>query len=121
MSDSFVRLGRPVTFDDLIAIHRKDGVCEHCLGSARIRKHHPASKAGPARISVDYCYLALQDLQAEGVHRICEHPTTKEAHWLQGCAPEDWGFMCAWIADDFMTSWRRAFSHHTRHLWRRSG
>jgi hypothetical protein len=116
-----VRLGRAVTFDDLVVVHKKvRGTCEHCLNSGRIRKHVQAGGGMPARISVQYCYLALQDLQAEGMQRIVEHPATKEAHWIAGRSPEEWAFTLMYYADDFRICWQRAYSFVTRSLWMRS-
>ena len=114
-----IRLGRAVTFDDMLDAHKRArGTCQHCLGSGRITKH--VRDVHGSRISPQYCYLALQDIQAEGMQRICEHPQTRDAHWVAGCSPEEWGFTQIWLADDFMTCWRRAFSHVTKPLWKKA-
>jgi hypothetical protein len=108
-----MRLGRAVTFDDMLEAHKRArGTCEHCLNSGRIRKHVKGEHG--SRIAAVYCYLALQDIQAEGMQRICEHPETKEAHWIAGASPEEWGFLQIWMADDANLCWRRAFSHVTQ-------
>jgi hypothetical protein len=113
-----MRLGRPVTFDDMIEAHKKArGTCKHCLNSGRITKHVQGEHG--SRISPQYCYLALQDIQAEGMQRIVEHPQTGDAHWIAGHSPEEWGLMLIWMADDLHTTWRRAFSHVTKRLWMR--
>jgi hypothetical protein len=104
-------IGRAVTFEDMLAIHRQ---CKDCLGRCRFTVQRP--RQAPR---LEYCGRAIEDMTVlTAMGRIVNGPGG-DAHWAPGCSPEEWALTQVFMAGREATWCQLAFSQVTRHLWER--